>query len=41
MFKIIRKIVGKKPAQKKILERVNIEQPFVKKTRSKAKNKEC
>ena len=40
MFKIIRKLVIKKPTQKKILERVGIEQPFVKKPRSRTKNKE-
>lgn len=37
MFKIIRKLFVKKTDDKKVLEKVNIDKPFVKKPRSKAK----
>lgn len=37
MFKIIRKIFIKKTDEKKVLEKVDINKPFKKKTRSKAK----
>lgn len=40
MFKIIRKFVEPKP-EKKVLEKVDIEVPFEKKPRSKAKKKEA
>ena len=37
MFKIIRKLFVKKTEEKKVLEKVNINKPFKKKPRSKAK----
>jgi len=39
MFKIIRRFV-EKPTEKKVLEKVNIDTPFEKKPRTRAKNKE-
>lgn len=37
MFKIIRKLFIKKTDEKKVLEKVNINKPFKKKTRSTTK----
>lgn len=39
MFEIIRRLFVKRPAEKKVLEKVVIDSPFVKKQRSTGKKK--